>query len=126
MLKPQHHGGWFHNYTMTATCAIGGALESVGALTSASTGAQAIALWPVLALRHGRRTVLERIAHLNDTHRLTRDQIADWVQVIEDTQVAKAGEAAEGGVSSVSLSEPSGGATSGEQETDIRVAECSR
>lgn len=80
-----------------ARCALGSALLAVGipVIDSVFVHAKAFAQWPILG-KHGQQcpvcewfylcNVAGAIAHLNDCHRWTREQIADWVETIECAQ----------------------------------------
>jgi hypothetical protein len=93
MLKPQTSGVF---YRAGKTCANGAALDAIGALDIAAN--------PYCGSRNERlkaefplvRTLIPRcpvcfytsllewvIVHLNDDHRWTREQIADWVATVE-------------------------------------------
>lgn len=107
MLKPQGFGGYF---VYGKTCAMGAALDAIGQLrTTYGHSADApevdfrhyrlalnaafplLAMEPVACPRCGfaTRGLVEAIQHLNDApHRWTREQIADWVETIEQQQAA--------------------------------------
>ena len=78
-----------------ATCAIGAALKAIG---DKSEDYCAVVFWPWLdsvcvrcpecsAYQTSPEVVM---AHLNDTHRWTREEIADWVATIEPVEQAAA------------------------------------
>ena len=98
MLKPKGHGGLLVN---GKTCALGAACEAVGiTIGRVSCDTKAYAeiqiRWPLLGMPanhelipEGGATVMEAIWMLNDRQGLTREQIADWVETIEEgTDVA--------------------------------------
>ena len=91
MLKPQAFG---ETFTGTRTCAIGAAKDAVGALMSLFSSVAREYGWPTekelkelvcptCRLAWPNRKTPGVIAHLNDDHRWTREQIADWVESIE-------------------------------------------
>lgn len=113
MLKPQAFGSFFTRgsdvtvvgdvlglrRTADSTCALGGALDAVGALEFSALEWVAYGLpsrWPVLRVAAtcpecgeccGAQGVWDVVAvHLNNKHRWTREQIADWVESIEQAQ----------------------------------------
>ena len=108
MVKPQGRGAF---YTPNGTCAAGAALDAIGRLdttacapNAATSVAQIFLLrecFPILANLPNFCPACERpfsggwgfaemqLAHLNDIHRWTREQIADWVQTIEDAQATR-------------------------------------
>jgi hypothetical protein len=74
-------------------CALGAALLAVGARPEEAVRS-ALNRWPWASTvsadcpRCGRsRTVFRVVTHLNDRHRWTREQIAEWVAGIEPTDV---------------------------------------
>jgi hypothetical protein len=74
-----------------AACALGAALLAVGACPEEAVRST-LNRWPWASIvsadcpRCGRsRTVFRVITHLNDRHRWTREQIANWVAGIEPT-----------------------------------------
>lgn len=96
MLKPQGHGLLHVN---GRTCALGAAYDAVGHLDEHSYGWRGLERdFPILLSllkapcpiptcqspfwRDGQRETWA-IPHLNDYHRWTREQIADWVETIE-------------------------------------------
>lgn len=87
MLKPQGFGLTFGE----ATCALGAALEAVGATTQADW-MPVYRLWPITSIRVlnpvcGREMLLGSTCWiLNDKHKWTREAIADWVEQIERAQ----------------------------------------
>lgn len=91
MLKPQGFGvGAF--YSSVATCAMGAALDALGA-HSDDWATEMCARYQVLSIEGSCpecdkfERVISRIWHLNDTHRWTREQIADWVETLEPRDV---------------------------------------
>lgn len=78
-----------------ATCALGAALRAIG---DKSEEYFVGAFWPWVDRDRVRcpecaswlSDVECAIAHLNDNHRLTREQIADWVATIEPVEQAEA------------------------------------
>lgn len=86
MLRPQAFGV---TANATGTCALGGALAAIGV---AGTYNDALDHWPVASLKvqhpiHDYEHVLYGVVRsLNDEHRWTRAQIADWVATIEAQQ----------------------------------------
>lgn len=94
MLKPQAFG----DYSVgVGTCALGAAHEALGK----NADDESEWWWPELprdaicpscgGMRHSDSSfaVGGVIAHLNDVHKWTREQIADWVETIEREQDAK-------------------------------------
>jgi hypothetical protein len=109
MLGPQAFGR-LDDATTGGTCAYGAALQAAGLDfydTWKLTGVFH-AMCPACAdaQRAADRYRFNTLAHLNDTHRWTREQIADWVQTIEEQAVAKAGEAQAVEPVPVSVGEP--------------------
>lgn len=107
MLKPQAFGGC---HVTGATCALGAAVEAIGALRLCVNGymptddaiAALATRWPYIdsvvsnPITGDGGDLSFVIFELNDTHRWTRDQIADFVESIErslEPSVAKDGEA---------------------------------
>lgn len=90
MLRPQTFG---HYSDEVGTCAIGAVFQAVGSDMgvglSDDMGNQLDVAnrspCPVLGCEHD-HVNHATIPHLNDDHRWTREQIADWVQAIEDAQ----------------------------------------
>ena len=107
MLKPQAFGA-LSSTDQTGTCAMGAAIQAIGSPMRAlrdgeastngrrSTGTPLVADvpqdWqntydakdPVCPECAGIKVnVLAAITHLNDTHRWTRERIADWVETLE-------------------------------------------
>jgi hypothetical protein len=88
MLKPQTFGVFSDD---EGTCALGAANEARGrcaddsdVLTEAyELSARVCPVADCTAFVQGEDNI---IPHLNDTHRWTRERIADWVQTIEDAQ----------------------------------------
>lgn len=97
MLKPQGHGELVHH---GRTCALGAALDAVGALCSdydavgirfPITRQVRLGLCPAPGCEnyaHGHATVMETVFYLNDSHDWTRERIADWVETLEGPQEA--------------------------------------
>lgn len=102
MLKPQG-SGWLHDVERQTTCAIGAALDASGILcndydvaythfpllTMPATECPAAAdgrcaYHPIIGVVRG--NVADVIIGLNDSHKWTREQIADWVETIEVAQ----------------------------------------
>ncbi len=88
MFRPQSFGFFFD---AGKSCALGAALEAVGVRYGAFFKAELIiqSYWgwtsifvqcPVCASRESVRTI---IARLNNEHRWTREEIADWVATVE-------------------------------------------
>jgi hypothetical protein len=93
MLAPQGFNGYQDAWGRT--CALGAALEAIGRLGASH---RAYLSWaslypwlrglpwracPACAGYLSEPGLIELIVHLNDTHRWTREQIADWVATIE-------------------------------------------
>lgn len=94
MLKPQS----FYDYEIAGgTCAIGAALDAIGALSSFDDDAE---FFPILrreqrdvqcpACRQWLSYASGVIVHLNDAHHWTRERIADWVETVEAAQELEA------------------------------------
>lgn len=86
LLKPQGFGGGSADMSAMKTCAYGAANEALGA------NVIPLHVWPWLGQPGicpscgggGREMLLGIISvHLNDLHRWTREQIADWVETVE-------------------------------------------
>ena len=87
-LKPQAFGVVFNGI---GTCAMGAAADAIGMLDKYCI--DYVQLWPVtfmlhlqtcpVCLRKGDTCQTGTIPHLNDTHKWTRTQIADWIEPIE-------------------------------------------
>jgi hypothetical protein len=101
MIRPQAFGYIFSN---SGSCALGAVYEASGILAFdddvtllEETGQRLDQAFPLLkasvscpvAMRCFRNGVGETIVHLNDWHRWTREQIADWVEQIEQQQDVK-------------------------------------
>jgi hypothetical protein len=94
MLKPQ---GFAYLHAHGRTCAMGAAYEAVGVdlRSKKARDAQKVA-WatnrptrcPVCHLGFDVMTLA--ITHVNDSHRWTREQIADWVEGIERAEESRA------------------------------------
>lgn len=88
LLKPQGHGDFFYN---GKTCALGAALDAAGRLHDFDVSTIAT-LWPVEQTKTahpvtGRLDILGfNITSLNDVFGWTREQIADWVETIEQLE----------------------------------------
>lgn len=91
MLKPQAFGDYFNS---VGTCALGAACEAAGVSCEAigDYERQFLAVFaepcPACGVRPdtGNKYTsgfCNTVLHLNDTHRWTREQIADWVETIE-------------------------------------------
>lgn len=112
MLKPQAFGAVVKN---GGSCALGAALEAVGACKSAADGwaEEVFDRWPIACRTvdypgvnfGGDRRVLLGSACwiLNDADNWTREQIADWVETIEAQAEAEQAQAASGPVTPVSV-----------------------
>lgn len=103
MMKPQCFNG-MTNPDQTESCAVGAAYDAIGLLGRLRPGldrvnikelvAEAAPHWiPIIdapsacpACGYGMKWLA--IAHINDKHRWTRERIADWVETIENAQVA--------------------------------------
>lgn len=96
MLKPQKFGPPSHQLKYeTETCALAGVAEVIGEQNLNVCGWNK--RWPVLkqqrfcpaCVMNGNKpdVVTGVITHLNDRHRWTREQIADWVETIESAAV---------------------------------------
>jgi hypothetical protein len=94
MLKPQAFGT---QYDGRGTCANGAALDACGVLEDALRARTSVGfLFPITEQKTSRcpqcglrsdscaKTFGGLIAHLNDDHRWTREEIADWVQSVEE------------------------------------------
>lgn len=85
MLKPQAFG--VTESEGGGTCALGGALEAIG-ITGRRYSA-ASEYWPIAGavvanpVRDDYHLLFGVIRELNDSHKWTREQIADWVETIE-------------------------------------------
>lgn len=102
MMRPQAFGV-FYDRIIDGVCALGAALDVCGALNKDNPidGKQNHFLaerFPIVKALHvcpqcGSKGHFHEmlIAHLNDTHRWTREQIADWVESIEHAQTTQAG-----------------------------------
>jgi len=96
MMKPQGFGDYSIG-SIEAPCAIGGALQSVGLQDCLQIGMNYMIVtdvWPWLKLPVScpvtdcycggiQVQAISLIYHLNDQHRWTRAQIADWVELHE-------------------------------------------
>jgi hypothetical protein len=91
MLKPQ---AFYDIYDGVGTCAIGAACDAMGQLDWVRELGDAVTLFPVLRVVAGHPfydqsswSVCTVVANLNDLHRWTREQIAEWVATVEAQQV---------------------------------------
>lgn len=92
MLKPQGRRAMLNMFD--ETCALGAALDAVGALDIISGTTDVVQQWrwvealtvrcPVCGAQDV--VVLDCVIHLNDYHRWTREAIADWVAQQEDAR----------------------------------------
>lgn len=82
MLKPQGFGGLRDH---VGTCALGAAEDAVGMIWWVKFGSHPalMATCPACGDATTYDSNLNTVAHLNDDHRWTREQIADWVATIE-------------------------------------------
>lgn len=93
MIRPQTYFYWFHD---GGSCAIGAALEAVGAAVYSDcffrTGAPKAWEWSRMTVAcpacEQQDQAQEHLRHLNNVHRWTRERIADWVATIEPQPVA--------------------------------------
>jgi hypothetical protein len=93
MMKPKYVS-WMHSEDMTATCALGAALDACGALHSFVSADDCYERWPHLqavsklpcGCTLAVKNTVEAITHLNDGCGWTREQIADWVATIEPVE----------------------------------------
>lgn len=97
MMKPQGHGDLVAE--PGGTCAIGAALDACGVALSAASLVDAYDRWeltnrPCKHPVHGGEhwDVLNVIVDLNDLHRWTREEIADWIATIEPVEQSQASE----------------------------------
>jgi hypothetical protein len=97
MLKPQTVGSYSDE---TGSCALGAALDAIGALTedvedmeSSVMDPWLASLWPVAARRvacpaegcYHQQRLDDTVIDLNDDHGWTREEIAAWVETVEAT-----------------------------------------
>jgi hypothetical protein len=91
-LKPLQHFGDFYNVDRTASCAFGAACDAVSA---DPTICDICDIFPITSFTNvecpechypsfGRFEMIELVPHLNDTHRWTRERIADFVEQVEN------------------------------------------
>src|SRR4051812_46732860 len=91
MLKPQAIGDLLSE-DCTSSCAIGAALDAIGALDQRTV--IAISEWPLLqspvvacpachSAHLDDTDLYDNITTLNDVHEWTRERIADWIEGIE-------------------------------------------
>lgn len=102
MMKPQGFGAYSF-YSVDQPCALGGALQSIGekqdyGLLRVWAVTTFITPCPACSNPEGRTlvreelrrispsSVLDIVWHLNDGHRYTRSQIADWVATVEPSE----------------------------------------
>lgn len=96
MLKPQSIDGYQRRiplalfgyvagYRVVGTCALGAALDAVGALRPRpqQCDAELAHRWPWLFHTTNGTSAWSQITSRNDEHGWTREQIADWVETIE-------------------------------------------
>lgn len=87
MMKPQGFGTGAVFATVEASCALGAAADAAGIMEMRYAGA--VDKWPFLSAVDQCPACSERTRrvdltwHLNDVHRWSREQIADWVQTVE-------------------------------------------
>lgn len=113
MMRPQGFGRMFTGDG--GSCALGAAMEAVGLRDAYQSGRwtheSAPAEWRwcrsyASCQVCGYEDEVHRVVmHTNDCHSWTREQIADWVQRVEERLSPSVGEVAEGRASSVSLVE---------------------
>ena len=87
MLHPQHFGDyydWDEHNKVIATCALGAAGQAGYKQHPNEAFLLTFTECPVCAWNECLRAV---VAHLNDGHRWTREDIADWVAVQEGAEV---------------------------------------
>lgn len=94
MLKPQCFGSYFGvGLAKESSCAMGAAMDAINAKSIpyiedwqwiTYTTAKCPHSW---ASKHCPSIVHSIITHLNDSHRWTREAIADWVQTIEPNDI---------------------------------------
>ena len=120
-MKPQHFGGIYDNYEKrSASCAMGAAIDAIGC-PERDAGPDDVSTTGRGPRRGGETVVdipaewrlftgrlqtcpacswqhygIELITHLNDGHRWTREQIADWVELHEALPVPEEAVEAEG------------------------------
>lgn len=89
MLKPQAFDSWGSDHD---SCAIGAAHDAIGIKRTAARSTtpwfdlyNTTVLCPAGCNRR-QRVLINAVTHLNDEHRWTREQIADWVEGIERAQ----------------------------------------
>ena len=83
LMSPQHFGGSMDG---AGRCALGAAADAAGLEKSALGTVPYVRLrehFPVLGLPFGPSDVMRHIVNLNDIFRHTREQIADWVAIVE-------------------------------------------
>ncbi len=102
LLHPQAFGDWWTKdynahgvIAITATCALGAASVAIGHDLSKRGSPfraflDAFSACPVTGCVLSRVHQQDLITHLNDDHRWTRDQIADWVETQERAQARQA------------------------------------
>lgn len=110
MLKPKGTGSCYalsYNYdldqSVEVTCANGAALDAIGKLTGESSdmigvgqyfpvsnvSGHACPVCGAFKVIAGMTNLRWMVAHINDAHEWTREQIADWVEGIEMAEEAK-------------------------------------
>lgn len=95
MTKPQGFGDK-SVYSIDSPCAIGGALQAIGKQRDGSSAYHTFTYeWPWVNRSSScpscpaAGTVRDTIWHLNDNHRWTRQQIAEWVSRVEPDEEIK-------------------------------------
>ena len=96
MMKPQGFGAESY-LSLEAPCVLGGALQMIGKLPHSRDYSLPITVWEFLMNRAKcpacscarRINVLGVLTHLNDWHKWTRSQIADWVETVEPAEPAQ-------------------------------------
>lgn len=93
MMKPQAFGKTFDGEGRT--CAVGAAYDAIGKLTAPGFAIDQLnEVFPIIATLHKKSCPVCStddfgwwvIPHLNDEHKWTREQIAEWVEMIERAQ----------------------------------------
>ncbi len=84
MLKPQGFSGFRHN---GRTCALGAVADSIGgvSLDGVVSYYSHLTVQPAtcpacVSSAYSPKSLVGAIIHLNDTHRWTRERIADWIE----------------------------------------------
>ena len=92
MMKPQIYDDM---YDGIGTCAVAAAADAIGKLSEILCGSAVLTdWWPELETLHKHvccpeclasfQSLDSLIVHLNDTHKLTRETIADWLATVEE------------------------------------------